>query len=128
MCSLLKVWKKQVRTSTLGRMMRQYWKVFYNEERRHFGHRAERLCFLKRLIKRKLPKRIIPSKVWFYGYGIEKHEIFNPFNFIDDEKYLEILIVWKERKMKKYIDENPRLLIKGYRHEKISGNKKPIRV
>ena len=52
MCSLLKAWKKQVRSSTLGRLLRIYWKVFFNEERRHLGHRCERLCLLKRLIKK----------------------------------------------------------------------------
>ena len=83
MCSLLKAWKKQVRSSTLGRLLRPYWKVFFNLERRHFGHRCDRLCLLKRLIK-----------VWFYG--VEKNEIFNPFHF-EDEKYFETMILWRER-------------------------------
>ena len=56
MCSLLKAWKKQVRSSTLGRLLRLYWKVFFNLERRHFGHRCDRLCLLKRLIKKKITK------------------------------------------------------------------------
>ena len=126
MCSFLKAWKKQVRSSSLGRLLRLYWKVFYNEERRHFGHRCERLCLLKRLIKRNLPIGIIPSKVWFYG--VEKKEIFNPFLFEDDEKYIEILMIWKEREMEKFIEKHPILLAKGYRHEKIPGYKRPIRV
>ena len=67
MCSFLKVWKKQVRSAGLNRLLPLYWKVFFNLERRHFGHRCERLCLLKKLIKRKLPRRIIPSKVWFYA-------------------------------------------------------------
>ena len=52
MCSLLRAWKKQVRSSTLGRLLRLYWNVFFNEERRHLGHRCERLYLLKRLIKK----------------------------------------------------------------------------
>ena len=56
MCILLKAWKKQVRSSSLGRLLRLYWKVFFNEERRHLGHRCERLCLLKRLIKKKTTK------------------------------------------------------------------------
>ena len=87
MNSLLKVWKKQVKSSSLVRILQIYWKVFFNEERRTIGRGAERLCFLKQLIKKKLPKRIIPFKVWFYG--VEQKEIFNPFEFVDDEKYLE---------------------------------------
>ena len=89
--SLLKVWKKQVRTSTLGRILRIYWKVFFNEERRSLGHRAKRLCFLKQLIKKRLPRRILPSKKWFFA--VERKEIFDPFEFNDDEKYLETLII-----------------------------------
>ena len=41
----------------------------------------------------------------------------NPFLFTDDEHYIESLRLWKEREMKKFIDENPRLRPK--RHEKI---------
>ena len=52
MNSLLKVWKKQVKSSNLVRILRIYWKVFFNEERRTIGRRAERLCFLKQLIKK----------------------------------------------------------------------------
>ena len=54
--------------------------------------------------------------------------MFNPLLFVDSKKYLETLMVWKKREMKKFISENPRLLIKGYRHKKISGYKKPLRV
>ena len=56
MNSLLKVWKKQVRSSSLVRTLRIYWKVFFNEERRTIGRRAERLCFLKQIIKKKITK------------------------------------------------------------------------
>ena len=125
MSSLLRAWKKQVRSSSLGRLLRLYWKVFFNEERRHFGHRCERLFLLKRLIKKRLPKRILPSKVWFYG--VEKEGIFDPFHF-EDEKYFETMIIWKEREMKKFIEDHPSLLAKGYRHKKIPGYKRPIRV
>ena len=38
MRSLLRAWKKEVRSSTLGRLLRLYWKVFFNEERRHLGN------------------------------------------------------------------------------------------
>ena len=57
MDSLLKVWKKQVRSSTLGRILQIYWKVFFNEERRSLGHRAERLFkFFKTTYKKKITK------------------------------------------------------------------------
>ena len=56
MDSLLKVWKKKVQSSTLRRILQIYWKVFFNEERRSLGRRAEGLCFLKQLIKKKITK------------------------------------------------------------------------
>ena len=122
---MLKIWKKQVRSSTLDRAMREYWKAFFRIE--SIGcHRGEQLVFLKKLIKKKLPRRIVPSKVWFYD--VEKVNMFNPLLFRDSEKYLETLMLWREREMKKFIQDNPRLLIKGYKHKKVPGYKKPLRV
>ena len=57
-----------------------------------------------------------------------KKGIFNPFLFEDDEKYIETLMLWKEREMKKFIEKHPILLAKGYRHEKIAEYKRLIRV
>ena len=71
--------------------------------------------FLKKLIKKKLPKRIIPSKAWFFG--VERERIFNPMEFDDVEKYFETLMIWKEREMKTFVERHPRLLIKGHRHK-----------
>ena len=126
MCTFLKLWKKQVRSVGINRLLRLYWKVFFKLERRQFGHRGERLCLLKKLIKRKLPRRILPSKIWFYA--VEKKKIFNPFLFEDDEKYIETLMLWKKREMKNFIAKHPILLVKGYRHEKVCEYKRPLRV
>ena len=89
-------------------------------------HRGEQLVFLKKLIKKKLQHRILPSKVWFYG--LEKCKICNPMLFKDSEKYLETLILRKEREMKKFIEAQPVLLVKGYRHKKVCSYKKPLRL
>ena len=125
MCQLLRIWKKQVRTSTLPRIMREYWKVYHKMEQ--IGHQGgEQLVFLKKLIKKKLPKRIVPSKVWFYA--VEKIHMFNPLQFVDSEKYLETLMLWREREMKKFIEQNSRILIKQHRHKKVPSYKRPIRV
>ena len=116
MCRLLRLWKKQIRTSTLLRMMKQFWKIYHRMEQ--IGHhRGEQLVFLKKLIKKKLPKRIVPSKVWFFA--VEEIHMFNPLLFIDGEKYLETLILWREREMKKFIEQYPRILIKQHRHKKV---------
>ena len=125
MCYLLKVWKKQVRTSTLGRIMRQFWKIYHRTKRLLvLGHREERLFFLKRIIKKNYQNALFLQRCDFM---VLKKMVFS-FNFVDDEKYLETLLIWREREMKKYIEENPRLLIKGYRHKKVPGYKRPIRV
>ena len=58
----------------------------------------------------------------------KKKKIFNPFLFEDDEKYIETLMLWKKREMKKFIEKHPILLVKGYRHEKVCKYKRPLRV
>ena len=114
-CCFLHAWKKQVFKSPLVRVMRIYWSVFFREEQRRIGYRYERLYFLKKLLKKRLPKSIVPLKVWLYA--VEKHGMLNPFSFTDDEWYIESLRLWREREMKAFIDENPGLRPK--RHEKI---------
>ena len=111
----LHAWKKQVLKSPLFRVMRIFWLVFFGEEQRRIGYRYERLYFLKKIIKNRLPKWIVPYKVWLFA--VERHGMFNPFSFTDDEWYIESLRTWREREMKKFIDENPALRPK--RHEKI---------
>ena len=111
--SLLKAWKKQVLQSPLVRIMRIYWKVFFREEHITIGYRWERLAFLERLLKKKLSKKYFPLKVWLFC--VEKKEMFNPFTFVDDEKYIETL-----RLQENYIPI-------GYRHKKVCSYKKPIR-
>ena len=91
---LLQAWKKQVRQSPLVRVMRIYWKIFYNEEHLTIGYRWERILFLERILKKKLSKKYFPIKIWLYC--IKRRKMFNPFNFVDDEKYLETLRLWKE--------------------------------
>ena len=125
MCSLSKLWERQVRTSTLGRMMKQFWKVHHKIEQIG-NHRGEQLVFFKKTYKKKSPKRIVPSKVWLYG--VERCNIFNPLVFDDEEKYFETLILWREREMEKFIEQNPRILIKQHRHKKVPSYKRPIRV
>ena len=111
----LHAWKKQVLKSPLVRVMRIYYSVFYRTEQRRIGYRYERLYFLKKIIKKRLPRWILPYKVWFFA--VDEYGMMNPFQFTDDEHYIESLKLWKEREMKKFIDENPRLRPK--RHEKI---------
>ena len=58
----------------------------------------------------------------------KKKIFFNPFLFEDDEKYIETLMIWKKREMKKFIEKHPILLVKGYRHKKVCEYKRPLRV
>ena len=121
--SLLQAWKKRVVQSPVVRVMRIYWKVFYNEEHITMGYRWERIVFLEKILKKKLPKKQFPLKIWIWC--VQKKGMFDPFSFIDDEKYLETLRLWKERKMKDFLENN--YIPKGYRHKKVCSYKKPIR-
>ena len=93
----LHAWKKQALKSPLVRVMRIHWSVFFREEQRRIGYRYERLYFLKKIIKKRLPKWIVPYKVWFFA--VERQGMFNPFLFTDDEWYIESLRTWREREM-----------------------------
>ena len=121
--SLIQAWKKQVRQSPLVRIMRIYWKVFYNEEHYTIGRRWERIAFLERILKKRWPKKLFPMKIWFYC--VKRRGMFDPFEFIDDEKYLETLRLWKEHKLAKFLDKYPQA--KGYRHIKVYRYKKSMR-
>ena len=121
--SLIQAWKKQVRQSPIVRIMRIYWKVFYNEEHYTIGRRWERIAFLERILKKRWPKKHFPMKIWFYA--VKRRGMLNPFEFIDDEKYLETLRLWKEHKLARFLDKYPQA--KGYRHVKVYRYKKPIR-
>ena len=121
--SLIQSWKKQVWQSPLVRVMRIYWKVFYNEEHYTIGRRWEPIAFLERILKKRWPRRHFPIKIWFYC--VKSRGMFDPFVFVDDEKYLETLSLWKERKMAEFLDKYPQAV--GYRHEKVCRFKKPIR-
>ena len=123
-CCFLHAWKKQVRKSPLVRVMRIYWSVFFREEQRRIGYRYERLYFIKKIIKKRLPKWIVPYKVWFFA--VETYGMLNPFQFTDDENFLESLRLWKKREMKAFIDENPKL--RPHRHEKIWKYRETLRV
>ena len=121
--SLIQSWKKQVRQSPLVRIMRIYWKVFYNEEHYTIGRRWERIAFLERILKKRWPRRHFPIKIWFYC--VKRRGMFDPFVYVDDEKYLETLFLWKKDKMAEFLEKYPQAV--GYRHEKVYRFKKPIR-
>ena len=93
--SLLQAWKKQVVQSPVVRVMRIYWKVFYNDEHITIGYRWERIVFLEKVLKKKLPKKQFPLKIWIWC--VQKKGMFDPFSFVDNEKYLETLRLWKKR-------------------------------
>ena len=63
--SFLKIWKRQVKSSPIVRIMRIYWQVFYNEEQRSLARRWERLCFLENIIKKDYQEKLFRQK---YGF------------------------------------------------------------
>ena len=66
-------WAREINESSLYKVMRAYWRTFYATN----YYRDELLCYMKKFVKKRLPKRILPPKVWFFG--VEKKKIrFNP--------------------------------------------------
>ena len=99
-------WKKQVFKSPLARVLRFFYAAATSMEPVDIGWKSERIFFLKKLIKKRLPKRVIPYKIWFFC--VENHGMFNPFPVTDDEEYIELLMRWTKNHMKDFILENPR--------------------
>ena len=112
---VVNAWKKQVYKSPFVRVMRFFYADSMAIEPVNIGFRTERIYFLKKLIKKRLPRWVIPFKIWVFA--VEEHGMLNPFSFTDDEEYIETLIIWTKNDMKDFILENPRL--KQKRHEKI---------
>ena len=69
--SCVKYWKKQMKKTTLHIILKSYWKIYWEQNIEGF-RRDKRLFFLKKLIEKRLPKRLLPSKVWFFGVTQKK--------------------------------------------------------
>ena len=114
-CAVI-AWKKQVFKSPLVRVLRFFYAATMSIEPVDIGWKSERIYFLKKLIKKRLPRRIVPFKIWIFA--VEEHGMLNPFSFTDDEEYIETLIRWTKNDMKDFILENPRCKNQK-RHKKI---------
>ena len=121
---MIENWKNETNKLTLFENLRLYYKIFY-EERRIDDYRWEKLDFLKKIIKKKLPTFIISSDIWFYG--VEKYGMFNTSYFQEeDEFYFESLIRWRENNVDHFIRRNSRFFERRRRRrKKLFG--KPIR-
>ena len=83
-------WTRETDESCLYKVMRAYWRIFYSTN----YYKYELLSFMKKFIKKRLPKRILSSKVWFFG--VEKKKIrFNPRGYDESEKSFEQLLISK---------------------------------
>ena len=121
---MIENWKNETNKLTLFENLRLYYIIFY-EERRIHDYRWEKLDFLKKIIKKKLPTFIISSDIWFYG--VEKYGMFNTSYFQEeDEFYFESLIRWRENNVDDFIRRNSRFFERRRRRrKKLFG--KPIR-
>ena len=112
----LRRWTKSVAKSTLYDLMRYFYAAVRNLEQIYIPVKYDRIFLLKKLIKKKQPKHILSSRLYFYC--VEKYGMFYPFyKEIDTERYFELMKTWrKDGNMKKILNENP-----GYRrrHKKI---------
>ena len=94
--SCLKCWKKQMKDATLHTVLKAYWKIYWNRNIESF-RRDEQQFFLKKIIQKRLPKRILPAKVWFFGVTQDKIR-FNPWAYEESKRLFEQLMIWKKKK------------------------------
>ena len=122
-CRVFWRWMVIVKKATLFDQIRAYFFAVQKKEPFFIAKRNNRIFFVKRQIKKKLPRHILPSKLFFYL--VEKYGFFNPFyEQIDEEKYFEVIKKWRLTEMKNFFKEHPLPV----RHEKIVIYKrKPLR-
>ena len=119
---MIENWKNETNKLTLFENLRLYYKIF-NEQRQIDDYRWEKLDFLKKNIKKKLPTFIISSDIWFYG--VEKYGMFNASYFQEeDEFYFESLIRWRENNADDFLRRNSRFFERRRRKKPFG---KPIR-
>ena len=109
------MWYDYVKKGTLFEMICYYYAAYHKREPFLILGRWDRIYFVKKYIKRKLPKRIMKPRLFFHL--VEKHDMFNPFvDEVDTEMYFQILLKWKKEEMKDFLKEHP---FNQRRHKKI---------
>ena len=102
----VKVWYAFVKKGTLFELICYYYAAVHNREPFFIAKKWDRIYFVKKCIKRKLPRRIMKPRVFFHL--VEKYGFFNPFyNEIDTENYYQIILNWKIKEMKNFLKEHP---------------------
>ena len=110
-------WRKEIEEADLYKVMKAYWHVFHGSGL----YRDEQLFLLQRNIKKRLQKRILSSKVWFFEVTKKKIQ-FNPRAYEGKEK----LLIRKDKKLKKYLIKYPQLTRKAKRHKKVPEYLRPL--
>ena len=64
-------WRTEIEEADLFKVMQTYWRVFHGRNL----YRNEQIFLLQRNIKKRLPKRILPSRIWFYGVTKKKFDL-----------------------------------------------------
>ena len=119
-------WRTEIKEADLFKVMKAYWRVFHNTPGVNL-YRDEQLFLLKRNTKKRLPKRIMPSKVWIFGV-VKKKIRFNPRAYEESERFFEQLLIWKDQKLENFLRKYPELTHIPKRHKKIPEYKRPLRV
>ena len=121
--TVVRDWVAEVKKSTLFDQIRYYFYAVKRMEPFFILRRHERIYWIKKQIKKKLPRRILAPKLFFYL--VEKYGFFNPlYEKIDKEQYFEVILRWRQKEMKKFFKEHPLPI----RHKKIIIYKrKPLR-
>ena len=122
-------WKAAVNRATLYKKICYY---YFAEKRlepflNYIPQRYDRIYFVKKQIKKLLPKKIMDPKLFFYL--VEKYGFFNPTaidesgSAKDDEQFFEAILRWNQVERKIFLKEHP-----IRKHKKIViYERKPIR-
>ena len=112
--TVVREWVAEVKKATLFDQIRYYFFAVKNMEPFFIAKKYDRIYWVKKQINKKLPRRILAPKLFFYL--VEKYGFFNPlYEKIDEEQYFEIILKWRQKEMKKFFKEHPLPI----RHKKI---------
>ena len=108
----VKCWKAAVTASNLYRKIQFYYVAVKDMEPVYILKRYDRIYFVKKQIKKLLPKRIIKATLFFHL--VENYGFFKPINIergiqteVQKENYFETLLQWNKFEKKKFLKEHP---------------------
>ena len=116
-----------IKKDTLFNNLHDFWTRFHDPNKCCFWWYPHVLWKLEMNIRKKWSPNLPKVNIIFKKYK-EKDAFFDPRKFLeqfDAKKYFELLMGWKIKNEKKYLEENPYLNFGPYRHKKILAKPRP---